>query len=492
MRLSVYLGENEIRTVLGRSGKTIEIMDCLSVRLKEGALINDVVTEEAAVKEVLNGIRKRYGKYRRHVYLTMGGNQIITKVLSAPRLPRCQMMELVRRELSDLILPSEKDGYVYDYSIVRKKNRDHKGRTILCVAMKRSVIHEYQTLFSECGMKLKAIDVAVDGLNSLVDFLPSFRNKTFIMAVADGRNMMTSLYIDGVYAYTNRMRLVDERGTSESLEEMVKVIRSVIHFCKMQRDEFELDFVCLCGLGKEEVDSLIPEIVNNEDIAVTVPGPESWITVKEGLNYSMDQYMYVTGSLLGSRKSLDLIGAAKQKAGRGEEEKSHFLAACLLPAAVITVFLGNAVRNEIAVRNMREEIQILEERLSVKERKEALAEEKQLKEKLASLRILTAGQSAVKKEAAKMPEMNSAVRSYIFGTAAGKLELSELEYTQGVLRFDGKSRRYEEISDYVRELEESGLFSAVEYSGFTNVNPVTKEKEDWYYVQLACMLKTPE
>ena len=43
MRLSVYLGENEIRTVLGRSGKTIEIMDCLSVRLKEGALINDVV-----------------------------------------------------------------------------------------------------------------------------------------------------------------------------------------------------------------------------------------------------------------------------------------------------------------------------------------------------------------------------------------------------------------------------------------------------------------
>ena len=120
MRLSVYLGENEIRTVLGRSGKTIEIMDCLNVRLKEGALINDVVTEEAAVKEVLNGIRKRYGKYRRHVYLTMGGNQIITKVLSAPRLPRCQMMELVRRELSDLILPSEKDGYVYDSSIVRK------------------------------------------------------------------------------------------------------------------------------------------------------------------------------------------------------------------------------------------------------------------------------------------------------------------------------------------------------------------------------------
>ena len=37
MRLSVYLGENEIRTVLGRSGKKIEIMDCLRIRVKEGA-----------------------------------------------------------------------------------------------------------------------------------------------------------------------------------------------------------------------------------------------------------------------------------------------------------------------------------------------------------------------------------------------------------------------------------------------------------------------
>lgn len=492
MRLSVYLGENEIRTVLGRSGKKIEIMDCLSIRLKEGALINDVVTEEDAVKEVLDGIRKRYGKYRRHVYLTMGGNQIITKVLRAPRMPRCQMMELVRRELSELILPSEKGSYVYDYSMIRKKNRDNKGRTILCVAMKRSVIHEYQSLFSECGMKLKAIDVAVDGLNNLVDFLPSFRNKTFIMAVADGRNMMTSLYINGVYTYTNRMRLVDERGTAESTEEMVKVIRSVIHFCMMQRDEFELDFVCLCGLAKEEVDSLIPGIEKNEDIAVTVPGPESWITVKEGLNYSMDQYMYVTGSLLVGRKSLDLIGAAKQKESRREEDRFRFLAACLLPAAMISIFLGSAVKNEIAVRTMREEIQVLEERLSANERKEELAEEKWLKEKLLSLRALTAGQTAVKKEAAKSPKMNSAVRKYLFDTADGRLELSEPEYSEGALSFDGKSRNYEEISAYVRGLEESGLFLKVEYSGFTNVNPVTKEKDGWYYFQLVCMLKTPE
>jgi len=33
---------------------------------------------------------------------------------------------------------------------------------------------------------------------------------------------------------------------------------------KMQKDEFELDFVCLCGLGKEELDRLIPSIVKND------------------------------------------------------------------------------------------------------------------------------------------------------------------------------------------------------------------------------------
>ena len=304
--------------------------------------------------------------------------------------------------------------------------------------------------------------------------------------------MMTSLYIDGVYTYTNRMRLVDERGTEESTAEMAKVIRSVIHFCKMQRDEFELDFVCLCGLGKEELDRLIPSIVKNEDITVTVPGEEALITSKGGISYSMGQYMYVTGSLLGGRKSLDLIGAAKQKERRRGEERSRFLGACLLPAAILSIFLGIAAGNEIAVRNMREEIHVLEERLSEKGRKEALAEEKQLKEKLMSLRTLTAGQAAVKKEAVKTAKMNSAVRKYIFDAAGGRLELSEPEYMDGSLIFNGHSQNYGEISAYARRLEESGLFSKIEYSGFTNVNPVTKEKDGWYYFQLECVLKMPE
>ena len=260
----------------------------------------------------------------------------------------------------------------------------------------------------------------------------------------------------------------------------------------MQRDEFELDFVCLCGLGKEELDNLIPGIVKNEDITVTVPRAEAMITAKDGINYSMGQYMYVTGSLLRGRKSLDLIGAARQKESRREEERFRFPAACLLPAAMISIFLGIAVNNEIAVRNMREEIHALEERLSEKGRKEALAEEKQLKEKLMSLRTLTAGQAAVKKEAVKTPKMNSAVRKYIFDAADGALELSEPEYMEGSLIFDGKSHQYEEISAYAHRLEESGLFSEVEYSGFTNVNPATKEKDGWYYFQLECVLKMPE
>ena len=62
----------------------------------------------------------------------------------------------------------------------------------------------------------------------------------------------------------------------------------------------------------------------------------------------------------------------------------------------------------------------------------------------------------------------------------------------GSLIFNGNSQNYEEISAYARRLEESGLFSKVEYSGFTNINPVTKVKDGWYYFQLECVLKMPE
>lgn len=492
MKLSVYLGENEIWTVLGRTGKKIEIQDCSRIRLKEGALINDIVTEEEAVRDVLNRIRGRYRKYRRQVYLTMGGNQIITRVLKVPRLPHKQMRELVRRELSDLILPSEEGSYVYDYSVIRKGKGERKSRNILCVAMKREVIEEYEALFSDCGLKLKAIDVALDGLNRLVDFLPAFNSNNFILTVVDGRNMMTALYVDGVYTYTNRMRLVEERGTLESGEEMAKVIRSVIHFCQMQKDEFELDFVSLCGLEKEELDILIPDILKNEEIAVNVPEAEGRIIAEEGLDYSIDRFMYVTGNLLKGRSSLNLITAARYKESGREAERYRKIAAWLLPTAVAAAFLGIAVKNEISVREMREEIRILEERRLEHVEVRDTAGENQLKEKLAALNEWLAGREAVKKEAGKIPQMNSAVRERILTEASAGMELSEPEYSEGNVTFYGRAPEYEEISPYVHRLEKSGLFSEVEYSGFTNRNPVRGEKDGGYYFRLTCRLKIPD
>lgn len=491
MRLSVYLGEDEIRTALGRAGKKIEIHDCCRIRLEEGTLINDVVTEEEAVKAVLADIRERYGKYRRSVYLTMGGNQIITKVMQVPRLARRHMLELVKQELSDLILPSEENSYVYDYSVIRRKNRDNKGRTILCVAMKRKVVAEYENLFSECGLKLKAIDVAVGGVNRLVDFLPVFHEKTFILAVADGRNLMTSIYIDGVYTYTNRMRLVEERGRKGCTEEMEKVIRSVIHFCRVQKEEFELDFVCICGISEKEREFLIPGITRSEDIAVFVPEPGDLVEAKAGVSYSVDNYMYVTGNLINGRGSLDLIAAAKRRESGRKNGSLVGAAAWLLPAAIAASFFLTASGNALAVREMKREILNLEEKLGEPEEAEKLSRGESLEVKLNALKDWRRGQEALKKEAVRLPQMNSAIRSRIFEETVAGMEVSEPEYADGSVMFHGKASGYSEISGYVQGLEESGMFAAVEYGGFTDVNPATGKKDGWYYFQLTCRLKVP-
>lgn len=490
MKLSVYLGEDEIRTALGRSGKKIEIQDCCRIRLREGALINDIVTEEESVREVLREIRERNKKYRRQVYLMMGGNQIITKVLMVPRMSRRHMLELVRRELSDLILPSEESFYLYDYSVIRKRNRENKGRTILCVAIKRKVVTEYEKLFSECGLRVKAIDVAVDGINRLVDFLPSLRHKTFILSIADGRNLMTSLYINGVYTYTNRMRLVGERGTKECTEEMIQTIRSVIHFCKVQKEEFDLEFLCLCGLKEEEQDRMISGITESEEIEVRVPEPEGRIVTEGPLKYSMAEYMYVTGNLLNSRLCLNLISASKRKESRRKGEQFCMIAAWLLPAAIVCSFLGADLSNQIAVKKIRHEIEVLEQELSNHEQITELEEEEKLWEKWKVLQSYREGQEAVARESLKIPEMNSEVRNRILREENQVIEISEPEFVDGALRFEGRAVNYEEISPYVRRLEETGLFDSVEYMGFTNENPVSKEQDGNYYFQVTCGLST--
>lgn len=297
MKLSLNLAEDAIIAVKGGGDRVLRIVDCQRYRLPQGSLINDVIVDEAPFKTVLEQIKRKHPADRNKIHLVLGSNQILTKVMQVPCLPHKQLLTLVQRELETYKV--EDKEMIYDYGVIRQHNGYGHAGTILGAAIEREKLDYYRKVFKECGMKIKSMNVALNVVTNLAEHLPSLKGKTYILAVLDGRNMQTSLYIDGIYRHTGRIRFLYERNTEELLRETVKEIGIIGSFARSLEYGAPVSAVYFCGLEKEEEEPLFEMLRREKGINAAVPEAAGKIMAEPGISYQLADYAYATGNLLG-------------------------------------------------------------------------------------------------------------------------------------------------------------------------------------------------
>lgn len=296
MMLTVNLAEDAIITLKGKAGRRFVIQDCERYSLPQGVLINDVVTDEEQFQQVLRKIRARYGSCAKRIHLVLGSNQIVTKVMQAPKMTEKQLGSMVRMELEHYW--SEEKEMIYDYSVIHKGG-DLEGNTILGAAIERGRTEGYELLFAQCGMKIVSVDIALNALLHLVEYIPELEEKTFLLSVMDGRNTMTVLYIDGVYRHTARSRFLHERGSVELIREAVREIAAMANFAKSLENGMEVTRLFVGGISGEEQALLFGVLELELGIEGSlVKGNEHFIT-KGKTDFCLSDYVYAAGSLLG-------------------------------------------------------------------------------------------------------------------------------------------------------------------------------------------------
>lgn len=301
MRLSVYFSEDAIHVLLGKRGRTVKVIACQILPLKPGTLINDVVTEDDQLKEVLMKIRDQYPKYRDKVRLVLGNSRILTKTMQVPALPARHILEIAKRELQTCFNISE--DMVYDYTTLKTRNSDNKGGTILAVAVKRELIDSFTKLFQECGMELREADIALNAILGLTRSMRYLEKETYILSVLDGRSILSFVFIEGDYMYSNRFRLtMGEEGPETGLELSIH-LSSLLQFNRSQRNEKEIKKIYLCGVRKERESASIAflqaEIGKDVEISI-LDGPETYHAV-QGIDYRLCDYPFATGTLCRKR-----------------------------------------------------------------------------------------------------------------------------------------------------------------------------------------------
>ena len=132
MKLIIYLGEDNIKVVLGKCRKQLWIKTCKTYELPKGTLINDVITDQEAFTDVLKMIAKTYRRYAGRVHLVLGSNKIITKMMKVPSMSEKSLLEIAKKELKSFLVNGEED-MIYDYGRINQES-------ILCAAVQRKIV----------------------------------------------------------------------------------------------------------------------------------------------------------------------------------------------------------------------------------------------------------------------------------------------------------------------------------------------------------------
>ena len=296
MKLSVYLSDNIVDAVVGQvvNGR-LQICDVYSCRLKDGVLLNDTVTDEEYLKQILNRLADRYPRYKNRVHLITGSRNV-TKAIQIPSMRHRQILQIVRRELMDYCQTQE--DMIYDYSFL-SSGRKSKGYTILCGGMERRRVEIYQGLFSKCGMKVKTLGIALSSVVNLAAYLSVLREETYILAVLDGRNLMLTLYVDGFYTYTSRLRLLPEDREEETQQEITDAVNAIVKFYGMHGDQQVMKTLYYCSIDGACGDTFWEQIGKTTGLLVRMFPEEKDLWLETDRDFHLSDHIFAAGNLLG-------------------------------------------------------------------------------------------------------------------------------------------------------------------------------------------------
>ncbi|MEG1687021.1 MAG: hypothetical protein RR276_03970 [Angelakisella sp.] len=294
-KTAVYLGNDRIQILTGNpSGGTLKVSYWYSQPLEEGIITNGVITAPEELGDQLKSLRAAKKLPAGALHLVIDSGTILNKLTTMPLAPHKKLQALVADEFADA--PQSRASLLFDYSVVIPKNPEGNGGTVLCTATERSLVEGYIDLFTGLNNNLLSIRLGLDCTISLCDFLPELRGKNFILLLLDGKTLVSMLFFQGAYFF---YRLLEQRGTPRSVDELHQRVSYIQQFHKSQLGEAELHGLYLCGLEDGEND-LAAAVQTDMEISCQELTTSSVLPAKKaaGNGFRLSDYGYTVGCLL--------------------------------------------------------------------------------------------------------------------------------------------------------------------------------------------------
>ena len=472
MSTVIYLFNQEVQIVTGVAGKkTTAIKSAETIMAPEGSIINGIITDVESFTEFLKQVKAKYSLPSSGVMLVIGSTKFIGKNLDIPVMKDNETLKFIQREYADMGRDEEAlFGFI-------RMNGSEKGMSkIYSESVDPYFIEGYVKLFEAAGIKLSGIYSSECGLINYISQKMLQEYRTFVMLVADAKNLATVLWVNGSYYYSNSVRIFHERGTVEYAEDMGKSISKLIQFLQARRVEEKLQSVVVAGIDPNYL-PMYKQAIKDVDPDLNV--------VPYRLAYEMQPYMFAISGLYsaGTRDNF-LLQYQQYVKSQGNDGKSNSLGkAILLPALLLIVLMGVVIALSVVKYTKQSELKKLERYNEAAEYDVVDYERYVMQNALLETQIQATKE--VTDNIITYPCGNSVVLEVIEECAKGyaDIEYNSFSAGSGYVSITASSDEVEKINQFIRRLLDEETFTKVDYTGY-NYN----QGDDTWNINVTCVL----
>lgn len=331
---SIYCSNEKIQIVTGNTTKNnINVNSYKEIVLPEGTLLNGVILDSETMKIRLEEELKNSAIQDREINLVLDSTSILTKMIKVPSLSSEDVYKIIKMEFETA---RNKEEFVYDYHVINQKNPDG-GATIFACAVAKTFAQAYVNLFKSIGYRVISIDIVQSAVIKLVENFDLFKDETCTLIINDGSNIILNLFVNGVYMLSTRYRLLEELGSTESINEILGRISVHTQFIATQKLEYKISKIYFCGNYGEGVD-ISSSLKNVLDIDSSNLAFGNILNNSD--NKNICEYIYAVGNIISlKKKSINLIKQLSVDHEKKEKQKKFRMVVFPIVGLVV-VFIG--------------------------------------------------------------------------------------------------------------------------------------------------------
>ncbi|MDD3049144.1 MAG: pilus assembly protein PilM [Bacilli bacterium] len=291
----VYLSNENVELIVGCDDHRdmVKIYNYKSYPFAEGSILNGVITDEYEIKNTLKQVA---ADGYHDVNLVIDSSQILSRNMVVPKLNKDEIYKVVADELASVAENSE--DLVYDYAYLGPSSQGKGSIQILGCAVERKLISNYLEIFSECGIKINAIDFSINIIGKMCKELIQSNYKNYLFSVLDGNNLTSVLFENDSYKLSYRSRVISQRDTIMFEQEVTNNIANIYQFSKSGENSSPIEGILFCGLHEQEM-GILNRLQSNLNISANViEMPSSIYVVNNRENFQLDKYLLPVGYLL--------------------------------------------------------------------------------------------------------------------------------------------------------------------------------------------------